>query len=318
MGKLIEKYSALLDGEESVSEKKAKKSATVADPLERFREMQKNNTVFSFVFDAASPEGNLFGKDEYDVEIVLEGEDLAKDLSYFSPQIKDKFINIDFNVKVKEIDEHSNRVFVRSAVSNRGTTRSKIIAEIRSELNEGKEPEVKGKIISVNEKRALVNICGQGILGICQIKHWSSGYIRTIKTIERGDIYSFLIVKPLPQGKHTTQAFELVRDKLDSDPWESIPDYIVKDSLINVECVEKPDGKSYWWGKCDKTPEIEIQCDYNNKLGRPLIGTMYKCKVKRLDKKAHKFTAAPFEIVQRNDGTKGALKMLEKKGAKKK
>ena len=122
---------------------------------------------------------------------------------------------------------------------------------------------------------------------------------------------------PLPQKGHSTQAFELTRDTVAEDPWLSIPKYIKKDAVIEVTVVERPDNKTYWWGKCTRIVGIEIQCDYNDKLGRPLIGAKYKCKVKRCDPVAHKLTAAPFELVSQDAGTKAAVNFYKKTGRKK-
>ncbi len=312
MGKLIAKYSTLLKDEE---QKNAKKLSVVeaSDPLERYREVKANHQPFIVMFNTATPEGTLVGEDEFGVYIVLENELLAKDLSYYNASIKNKFINIEFNVVVDDIDEKKNTVYVRSARSNRGTTRSKLIGEIISDLENGKEVMLPGRVVHVNERRVLVDILGQGILGINQIKHWTNGYLRTPDMIKPGEIYDFIVTKKKPKGNHATQAFELRRDSIAEDPWKNIPEYIKEDGVLPVECIERPDNKTYWWGRNDLVKGIEIMCDYTAKIGHPLIGAIYDCKIKKLDPEAHIFKVVPFDLSKKNDArTQAAVKMMNK------
>ncbi|WP_026653360.1 hypothetical protein [Butyrivibrio proteoclasticus] len=314
MGKYIEKYSALLRDDQQRNTTRLPEDKNVVEPLARYREAKAKNQAFSVVFGLATPEGSLYGEDEYGVTIVLENEVLAKDLSYFTAYIKDRFMNVDFNVLVKDIDEKNNTVFVRSAHSDRGTTKAKLISEIIHDLNGGKKLIVPGTIISVSENRVLVNILGQGILGICRIKHWTNGFQRTlVNSIEVGEVYDFLIDSMLPKGKHATQAFALTRDTITEDPWKNLPDFIKEDTVIDVTCIEKPDGKTYWWGKSNFVKGIEIMCDYTENIGRPLIGAMYKCKIKKLSPVDHVFKVVPFALASKDPQTIAAVKFINRR-----
>lgn len=285
------------------------------DPLERYKEALANNHRFEVTFGMVTASGTLYGRDEFGVTIILEGEDLARDLSYYSDANKSKFIGVDFVVKVASVDDERGIVYVRSAWSNAKDTRNKIIAEIFKELAKGKSDLVlPGRVMMVNERRALVDLLGKGILGIINVKDWECGYVRHLNQfVKKNDILDFVVQSPLPEKKNFTRGFRLTRVPLTSDPWKNIPVGLEVGAAITVKCIDKPAGKSYWWGTTPFIEGIEVMGDYTTSIRRPLVGISYKCKITKLDAEKHKLQVAPFDIAASDTGTREAVKFIVSK-----
>ena len=86
-----------------------------------------------------------------------------------------------------------------------------------------------------------------------------------------------------------------------------------------VRCVEKPVGKTYWWGVSERTPGIEIMGDFTVKLGNKDIieGITYKCKIKEIEvsdnHKRNRFTVIPFGVSDDDVEKVEAVRRLRKK-----
>ena len=303
-------------------------SDTEKDPLARYKKALEDKESFEVVFDQTGEDDSLMCRDSHGLWIVYRFEDVSKDLSYYEELNKRHFVGTGFVVKVSEVDEANGIVYVRSAYHNSQSTKQKIIREILSELNrkDRKEDELlvlPGRIERVSEKRALVNLLGQGILGIIPTEQWQVGYVRHLpKTIKRGEVYDFVVLgqKNNTSARHRGLAFNLTRVPITEDPWESLKKTnpsLATGSLINVECVSKPAGKSYWWGKCSTIDGIEIMCDYSTSIARPYVGVLYKCRVKRYDPDNHKLQATAFEIIDTPRGSKEAINWINERPNKK-
>ena len=313
MGKLLEQYASELRKE--MAEKIESLDIKTPDPLDRYKEAKDKDQRFEVTFGMVEPDGSLVGQDEYGVTIRLEGESLARDLSYFASANKAKFMGVDFIVKVLDVDEDTYTVTVRSAWSNSRDTRHRLIAEIMRELENGNENIVlPGRIIMSNEKQALVDILGKGILGIIKVFNWQVGYVRHLKKVaKKNEVYDFVVKKPLKQKPGHSQAFSLSRVEITKDPWTTIPKGIQVGTLINITCVEKPAGKSYWWGICPLVQGIEIMCDYSSSVNRPLVDVVYRCKVTKFDPEKQILQAVPFDVAPGDTGTKEAVKRVTSK-----
>ncbi len=320
MGKLIEQYSSELRGQ-AESQPPVLDVKGVTDPLERYQEAMDNKERFEVTFGYASNDGTLYGTDEFGVRLVIAGEQLAKDLSYYSAEHKASFVGTPFVVRVKEIDEENATVYLRTAWSDSKDTRNKLISEIRREIEkEDAQLVVPGRVIQVNEKRALVDILGRGILGIITVDNWQKGYIRYFsKTVQKNGVYDFVVKKELPKkAKTRTPAFILTRKPITEDPWQNIPPMLAVGSVITVKCLDRPQGKTFWWGTSPMVEGIELMCDYTSSVPHPLVGVSYKCKIKKLEPEKHRLQAAPFVLASKDTGTKEAVEFIQSKKSYKK
>lgn len=317
MGKLIEQYAGELRGQSEKKVTKPKK-VKVADPLERYNEAKEKKERFEVTFGYAAQDGTLYGQDEYGIKLVLDGEQLSKDLSYYSADLKANFIGTPFVVRVRDVDDEEGVVYLRSAWSDGKDTVNRIIAEIRAELarEDRKEPLIiPGRILSVSEKSATVDLLGKGIIGIISVDNWQKGYVRYFKdVVHKNDVYDFVVRKELPRkDKSRPTAFSLTRKPITEDPWEHIPENLEVGSVITVKCLGRPEGKTFWWGTSPMIEGIELMGDYSGSVPRPLVGTSYKCKITKLDPKKHRLQVVPFALASKDTGTKEAVEFITSK-----
>ena len=280
--------------------------------LDRYIENQKNSGSLEVVFGNADPQGNLYQTDENGVQIILTYESLKNSFDYYDPHIKNKFVGVSFCVEVSDIDKENKIVYVRSVRSSKSNTKQRLMGEIFQELKQGKKPIVLGKVISVSDSKCLVDIFSKGVLGICTSKNWSKAYTRYLKEkVKKGDIVKFQITSSLPKIKGKDYAFELNRANISDDPWEKISGFVQKDNVIAVKCIDRPQGKSFWWGVTSLAPDIEIMGDYNINLGGIYVSLTYKCKITDFEPENHKFKVVPFEIADADPCTSAAIKFIQ-------
>ena len=310
--KLIDKYSNALRKSAPVT---MEEEVTSNDPLAKYRECEKNRNTFDVLFSYVAPNGDLSVKDEDGVTVVLKADVLSQDLPFYDQRKRGIFLARTFTVKITEIDEKSNTVYVRSGRSQRGSVKNQMISEIMSALEADQHPKITGRVIRVNDSRALIDIAGKGILGICHVSNWSSAYTRYLKeACKEGDIFDFRILRPLKKQKDKTQGFELSRLEFAEDPWKNIPaEYAVQDAVIAIRCVDRPKGKTFWWGVSKMIPGIEIMGDYTKRFDdvKVLMGITYKCKVTHVDLEKHVFKVVPFEVADSDADTLNAIKFLK-------
>jgi hypothetical protein len=315
MGKLIERFANELRGT-SESEVAPLAKEGVSDPFERYALAQEKKERFEVTFGATSPDGSLYGSDEFGVRLVLEKEQLMKDLTYYEVEYRANFVGTPFVVRVKSIDEEAGIVYLACAWSDSRHTVNQLIDEIKREIaKEDSMLVVPGRIINVSEERALVDILGKGILGIIKVENWKKGYVRYFtKTVQKNEIYDFVVVKELPRkSRSRTPAFALTRKPITEDPWKNIPEMLAVGSVITVKCLGRPEGKTYWWGSSPMVEGIELMGDYTGAISHPLVGTSYKCKIKKLDPAKHRFQVVPFAIAGKDTGTKDAVEFIQSK-----
>lgn len=315
MGKLINRFNEELHKDSGTTSTVLMPDMELADTdkndyLERFRLCQKEKGVFEVSFSYADTEGNLYATDENGVRIVFKKDEILKGMSYYNAYHKDSYLGTSFLVKISDIGV-DGVVYVTSAQSNRNTTKSRIMSEIFKELKKGNQPVVAGKVIDVTPKRATVNILCQGILGIVNVENWQKGYIRYLtEAVKAGDIIDCAVVGQRERIKGKDIAFNLSREPLTKDPWETLPKSLEEGGVITVKCIDKPNGKWFWWGKSASAPGIEIMCDFNNNLGPIMVSGVYKCKIDRIDPKKHVLKVIPFAVSSTNKGFEDAVRFI--------
>lgn len=308
MGKLMEQYASemrndpLFVGSE-IGEKERKKVAKdkFKASLQQFIDAQKEGSTFEVIFGYADTEGNLSAVDESGVKVILRAEDLKADLDYYRGWIKDKFVGMAFTAVVSSIDEEEGIVYVKNGRGNEMAGNVRMMRELDREIKKGERPIVPGRVVSVKENAIFVDICGAKVLGICYIKNWSKAYTRNMKKhVQVGEIMEFVVDEKIKRKGAGVTAYSLNRKDMTLEPWEQIPkDMFEANSVILVQCVDKPYGKPYWWGKSNMVPDIEIMGNYNDKFeGGVMQGVTYKCKVREIDVEKKRFRVAPFEPVQ--------------------
>ena len=329
MGKLLQKYSDEMRGKQE-AKTGAKKVDVLPvennDPLKRYQEAMQNKQSLEIKFELSEKDGTLVAHDGYGVKIVYDGETIARDLPYYEESNKASFVGVDFVVKVVSVDEAAAVVYVRSAYSTSSATKAKLIKEILSEVGGDEQLILPGRIITVSEKRATVDLLGKGILGIIAVNDWQKGYVRHLpKVVKKGEVYDFVVEKPLQERnkQRRSLAFRLTRVPITEDPWELLKKNnpgLAVDSVISVKCIAKPAGKSYWWGISPMVEGIEIMGDYSNPIARPYVGVTYKCRITKFDPDNQKFQVVPFDIIDTPGGSKEAVKFISSrpKGSRRK
>jgi hypothetical protein len=316
MGKMLEKYNKMMSKQSTAvipQQQKTSKKESSGDKLAQYRAaLDDKDAQLELSFDYASPEGDLSVQDSNGVQIILRAADFEKDAPYYDEHIKDRFIGHLMVVKVAEIKD--GVVYVRSAHSTGASTKGAIMKEIFTELGKGNKPPVMGRIIRSDNGKALVDICGVGIFGICQAKDWQKGYVRDLsQQCKTGQLFQFNVTRELPRKKGKDISFELDHEPYTTDPWAEIPkDLFEENAVIVVRCAEKPTGKSYWWGVSKRVPAIEVMGDFNHNL-TVLAGASYKCKILKIEPAAHKFKVVPFAVAEEGIGTSDNIRFVTSK-----
>lgn len=295
--KLLEKYNKSF--ERSLSQGGERKNV-VTDPFAVYKACLLGGTM-ECRFDSASREGDLSLIDENGITVVLPYDEFVKDAPYYTPKVKDRFIGLPLNVKVKRILESENMVIVVSAMQ-KSKIKGALIKAIFTELGKGNTPRVIGEVIHVQQERAMVNILHRDVLGFIYHKNWQNGYTRNmLSMVKPGDILEFDVIGQAPKKKGKDIAFILDRKSYAGDPWQELHDFEQGDA-ITVQCIEKPVNKSYFWGVSKRAPGIEVMCNYNSNL-TIMKSCHYKCKVLEFSKDQHIFKVVPFEQVNIGIGT---------------
>lgn len=215
-------------------------------------------------------------------------------------------------VKVQRIERETNTVYVCFDKSDETkklipSERSRVESVISRKVYNKENVRVVGRIIKVDDTRALVNILDLNILGVLYVSEWADCYIRSLKDVcKEGEIYQFDIDRPQPKRDSGQRAWHVTRKAITGDLWESVnfTGLNVGDSLV-VECVDKPVGKTYWWGKSSRLPGVAIMCDYTeryNSVSGIVKGLSYICKINLLavdveNKKDRKIRVSPYTVI---------------------
>lgn len=258
------------------------------DIFEKYERMKEVGEVFSVQFESCGRDGTFVGADpETGVLYVMRGAVTLAHFDYFKPHLTARMLGYKFDVKVVEIDRLNKRIYLESSHEIRThSSKHQIISALLRELDAGNTPKVWGRVQSVQGKKAYIDILGENVLGIISIYHWQKTYLRFLSTVCRpGEYYPFYVTQAAPKKPGKTQAFYLDHTELAENPWDSVPDDVVKvGAVIYVKCIEVPKGKPYWWGCSAIAPGIEIMGRFPSEEGKLTIipELTYKCKIRQI------------------------------------
>lgn len=276
------------------------------DIIDKYAAFAKTGALTKVCFDSCSPDG-MFTTYDGDVLLILPGKNVGFSSASLDKYSAPRMIGVELSLKVKEIDRENRRViFSMPASVTADTVRSAVSREIARTLERGNCPVVWGKIKKIAPTRITVDILNQGIIGFIDSSHWQKCYTRSLTGMcTVGDFLQFEILKAAPKKPGVPTAWVLSRKNITQDAWSLIDFEALKvDSSIVVECVERPIGKSYWWGTSDRVPGIEVMGDYTYRFqsGKTLLeGVRYVCKIAEVvvsqeDHKKNKFKVIPYEV----------------------
>ena len=285
------------------------------DDLAPYKECAERGGRMEVVFNFADREGNLSVADRNGVMIMLKKDDLVEDLDFYNSFVKDRFLANAFTVKITSIDEDDMIVYVSSARSGQNSTKRKITREIQEKLKRGEMVHVAGRPTRIDSDCVYIDILCKGILGMCMVNVWQKAFTRYLEAeCSKDYIYDFVITGQLEPVKGRPAAFALSRVPFTKDPWDVVGEQFTEGSVLLIKCIDRPEGKSYWWGKSPLVEGLDIMCDYNDRM-RITYGGVYKCKIKAVDCEKHIFKAAPFAQVRTGDGIddSGVVRFLEER-----
>lgn len=308
---LLERYNKQYE-QQLKRAKKVRSANKGEDPLTPYSEALANKDAVEVSFDMADDKGNLSTTDSNKIKLVLSAEDIAKYNSFYAPNMKYRLIGLTITCKISRIDEENRTVYLEYANSGKDVKGS-LMKEIFKEINAGRHPTLYGDVIAVNNERVTVNILHRNILGILRVKEWSPIYTRNLtQEVKIGDTIQFQVIGQAPRRKNKDIAFEISRKKIAPNPWSNL-DKIEVDSIILVKCVDKPADKSYFWGRSERTPGIDIMCNYNYNLDI-MVGVTYKCRVVAFEPKDKMFKVTPFEVVPKGIATSDNINFIRRDG----
>lgn len=312
MGKLIDKYNKVYaDRKEKPASPKVK-----IDIFAPYKSALRENINLECKFDFADTEGNLVLTDENGITLILYKESFEKDAPYYNERLKDKFLGLTLIVRVQSINEKAKQVVVVSSVDS-GMIKGSLIKEVCVELEKGNKVEAWGSVTQIKPTKILVNIWNRNLLGFIDIRDWQTCYTRYLPSVVKvGDVIQFNIDQMAPKKKGKDYAFICDRKPFAPDPWESLPDIKEGSSLI-VQCIDRPKGKSFFWGISRMLPGIEVMGDYNKNI-RVMTSCCYKCKVTDYSQENHILKVVPFEQIDTGIGTAENVAFIHSKGKSKK
>lgn len=255
--------------------------------LDKYIEYKENNTEFDCVFNI-NRLGSIMFLDG-NLKIILDDK--------MDRREAEAYIDQNITVYVNTIDVETNTVYV-----SRIKSLNKKICEA---IEKGEIYRCVGTVIRVNKYYAYVDIENSGIIGVISVDSWrKNAYIRNLtEKCSVGDVIEVCVVGKVTKEYEMNAEWKLSREDITLDPWSSLLDDVwVKDTTINVECVEIPKEKMFWWGKCSAIEDIELICDFSSRIEVRVNGK-YRCKIREVNKDKRLFmVAAPFlEIESAND-----------------
>lgn len=280
--------------------------------LNFYKEILDKNKDIEVVFDFADDKGGLLRTDDNGIRLILTGEEIDKRAKGSKDVQKTALVGKPINVRVISVDEKEKDVYL-SMAPTQDDMKGNIMRAIYDELKKGKHPVLWGTVLTINHRKLTVNILQKDILGIMPVSEFKNGYIRDLtKAVQRGEPIQFEVIGEAPRPKGTPMAFMVSRKRITGDPWDNIKE-VAPGSVILVKCIDKPRGRSFYWGKFSGAPDIEIMCDYNSKFAI-LMGATYKCVVKEFNRNEHIFKVKPFELVPEGIHTAVNATYIKKRG----
>lgn len=280
--------------------------------MEFYRRKKERGTL-EVCFDYASSNGDLTFVDDQGITLMLQAEEHKKFNTNYTARIKDKFIGNYMQLKVKDIDEDKNIVYLTNAF-DKNNVKAGLIKEFLQAIEKGSEVDVWGTVLNVSPSKVIVNIYNRNILGIVYAEDWSYAYTRyLVNQVKKGELLDLRLKGLAERMKGKEVAFQLSRKELHPNPWEQIKD-IEEKGVLNVTVIDIPADKGYAWGLTKRYPEIEIMVNKNDSI-KVRVGGSYKCRVAKISVKDKIFKVSPFELINTrsyNDTTESYLNTKRK------
>lgn len=276
--------------------KKEKEQASLI--IEDYKYLMEQKVAFECSFDVRRPDNSYMTISD-GVVIIMERPN-----SRSVGKNADHVIGKKFKVVVKDIDAKNNIVYVET-VEHVDSTQLRLKDCIDMELNKGKKVLVTGRVVAIYPRVVLVDIFDKGLTGGCFIVNWRKGYVRNLEAeCKIGEYYDFYIVdKAIVKGK---ERYQLDRKDLVKDEWDVLAEnkmlleILENKGTIVLQCIQLPEGKTYWWGVSETIKGIEIMCDYTTSLGKIQFGEYYLCKVDKFDLEKRIIRCTPYAKAQSN------------------
>lgn len=308
-------YREISTGAETPKAQEPKETGT-----EKYLEYMNNDQVFDVVFTSVDPDATFSAVDG-NVKVVLTHEEFMKVAKSSSTYATANLLGVTMQAKVLSVDETESKVYVQLA----GATKLSYEANMRTEINEeiarnlaiGKKPLVWGVVKKVTKNKILVDILGRGILGFLNKSNWSRDYVRNLEAVcKPGEYFQFEVYGRAQKMEGKPVAWILGRKNLTVSAWDTLDvEGLKEDGVILVRCIEKPVGKTYWWGISDRVPGIDVLCDFTSKFPNEksiCVGITYKCKVRKVDMEGRKISVRPFAIIPADLPKVERLRLLSK------
>lgn len=269
--------------------------------------------AFQVQFAMCGTDGTLSFIDENGIYVIMEAKSTLEGLPYFKPRISAKLLDYVFDVRVASIDEENGKVFIVSAHDGKTRTvtdKSILTRELIHSTERKIYPKIWGRVASVKDDKAFVDILGYGIFGIVDIRHWQNAFVRNMSDVCRVDeFYQFEVTHACKKRQGKPQAFLLDRRNIAGNPWDDLPKELIREGAVcKVTALELPTGKSYWWGQLSLARGIEVMGNYSGQnKGLYIVPSLsYKCKVVEVhineEGRKNMLKVSPFAIAEEDTG----------------
>lgn len=256
-----------------------------------YEELMEKSEFINLKFSTYGADGNYEVVDG-DKLIILEDAEMRKFGQDNTYKQKAVFLNREICVKVLRVD--GNKVYVTPAGSTeyalKHSTKELINNEISRSLSQGNNPVVFARVLKIQPNSIMVNILDADVIGFINRSNWSKLFTRTLEGLcKEGDYLQFEVIRPAEKKEGTNaKAWILSRKNIAPNPWEHVNiDTLQVGNIMVVKCMEKPAGKSYWWGVTDRLPGVEVMGDYTRNYSENkglYVGLSYQCKVDGITK----------------------------------
>lgn len=266
--------------------------------LDHFEEFQKNGDALAVKFDTWDKNRNFSVMTKEGVELILPSEEYEKHGRRIDKYRATNMISgYEVNVRVKEVNRAELTVLLEPENPTRSISsiisselKKQIEIENKKPVEEREYPVTIGYIVNVQDDYALVDLYGQGVMGSIHKRHWSNGYIRSLKDVMReGESFYFEVTKKREQKDSGYVKFYLDHAKFDdtAQRLEKLAAEFDQDNKehIVVSVTNIPAGKNYFWGISDSPSyqNIPLTCSYTIKFpkGCPEVATgiRFHCQV---------------------------------------
>ena len=281
-------YQEISIGEEPPVPQEPKQTGTG-----KYLEYLERDQVFDVVFTSVDPDATFSAVDD-NVKVVLTHEEFMKVAKSSSTYATANLLGVTMQAKVLTVDETENKVYVKLA----GATKFSYEANMRTEINE-----------EIARNLALDRFLNKS--------NWSKDYVRNMEAVCKvGEFYQFEVYGRAQKVEGKPVAWILGRKNLTVSAWDTLDiEGLKEDGVILVRCIEKPVGKTYWWGVSDRVPGIDVLGDFTSRFPNDrsiYVGITYKCKVRKVDKEGRKISVRPFAIIPADLPKVERMRMLSK------